>query len=629
MDESRVVRLRSAKPGRARGYRFGTGYVVAPGTVLTAAHVLGPLDAMPGAPACEILPAGANPVTGWLASARVAVDITTDLALITVANLAPDVPTASWGRLGPDATPVAWTAIGYPAAGNTAAGRQKETVWGEVSPASERDAGRLALVLRSRRAADTTTDTGATRSGWSGLSGAAVFSGQWLVGVVIEVPARFSGSLTGRRIEALGDHPDLFAAVGSPTFPVIEAPPPATAPAAMDQGPVSAALRTYLRTEQFASTIAERTQHFVGRTWVFNQVQQLLDDPAVPGGYILIVGEPGIGKTAIAAELVRRYGWPHHFNIATQNIRTASDFLGDVCAQLIVRYGLDRRDVPASALTDSGLLVELLAEAVARVANGTRVVVLVDALDESDVTGLAPGANRLLLPRTLPPGVFVVVTSRELTDQRLTVDHPHPVPVRDDDPRNLADAEEYIMAFLAGHQAEFNVRLAEWDVEREEFVGELVARSEGNFMYLTHVLPSIANGALARQELDSVDQLPQGLQGYYRQHWRAMRAIDETRFETVQRPILCMLAISPEPVTVAELSDWAQLPRGRVRMVLREWREFIEDDATGRRFRLYHTTFAEFLDEEEDLAYYRDLMVQSALARIPGLDLGGRIDASP
>jgi hypothetical protein len=185
------------------------------------------------------------------------------------------------------------------------------------------------------------------------------------------------------------------------------------------------------------------------------------------------------------------------------------------------------------------------------------------------------------------------------------------------------------MAFLAGHQAEFSVRLAEWGVEREGFVGELVARSEGNFMYLTHVLPSIASGALARKGLDSVDQLPLGLQGYYRQHWRAMRAIDESRFETVQRPILCMLAISPEPVTVAELSDWARLPRGRVRTVLREWREFIEDDGTGRRFRLYHTTFAEFLDEEEDLAYYRDLVVDSALARIPGLDLGGRIDASP
>lgn len=627
MDESRVVRLRSAKLGRARGYRFGTGYVVAPGTVLTAAHVLGPLDAMPGALACEVLPAGADPVTGWLASARVTVDATTDLACVTVADLAPDVPTVSWGRLGRDATPVAWTAIGYPAAGNTAAGRQKETVWGEVSPASERDAGRLALVLRSRRAADTTTDTGATRSGWSGLSGAAVFSGQWLVGVVIEVPARFSGSLTGRRIEALGDHPDLFTAARSPTFPVIEAPPPA-APAAAGQGPVPAMLLSHLRTEQFASTIAERTQHFVGRAWVFDKVQQLLDDPAVPGGYILIVGEPGIGKTAIAAELVRRHAWPHHFNIATQNIRTATDFLGDVCAQLIVRYGLGRRDVPASALTDSGLFVELLAEAVARVPKGARVVVLVDALDESDVTGLAPGANRLLLPRTLPPGVFVVVTSRDLADQRLTVDHPYPVPVRDDDSRNLADAEEYVNAFLADHQAEFSVRLAEWGIGRDEFVGELVARSEGNFMYLTHVLPSIANGALAREGLDSVDQLPHGLQGYYHQHWRAMRAIDETRFETVQRPVLCMLAISPEPATVAELSDWAGLPRGRVRTVLREWREFIEDDGTGRRFRLYHTTFAEFLDEEEDLAYYRGLVVQSALARIPRLDLGSRIDVS-
>jgi hypothetical protein len=72
-------------------------------------------------------------------------------------------------------------------------------------------------------------------------------------------------------------------------------------------------------------------------------------------------------------------------------------FLENVCSQLIIRYELDHRVLPAEASQDSAFLSRLLAEAKAKAHDG-KVVVAVDALDEAEDVGLPPDANRLLLP---------------------------------------------------------------------------------------------------------------------------------------------------------------------------------------------------------------------------------------
>ena len=57
-------------------------------------------------------------------------------------------------------------------------------------------------------------------------------------------------------------------------------------------------------TLDFSSLIAERTQHFSGRGWVFERINQWLADPN-GGRVFLLAGGPGTGKTAIAARLAQ------------------------------------------------------------------------------------------------------------------------------------------------------------------------------------------------------------------------------------------------------------------------------------------------------------------------------------
>jgi hypothetical protein len=386
----------------------------------------------------------------------------------------------------------------------------------------------------------------------------------------------------------------------------------------------SAPLSTYMRLEEFQTLVAERTRDFVGRDFIFAAIDAALRDPEFSSGYILVQGEPGIGKTALMAQLVRQRGYIHHFNIAPQNIRSPKDFLGNVCAQLMVRYGLGYTTLPERALIDSGVLSDLLQEAAAR-AGGAPVVVLVDALDEAEDRGLPANTNRLYLPAVLPAGIFFVVTTREQHDYRLSVDRRRDIYLKQNDPQNESDVLRYVRAFIAGHRAQMERRMTEWGVDAGEFAQVMQEKSQGNFMYLVHVLRDIRDGQLTRVTVDEIRKLPSGLREYYQRHWRTMKEQDRDRFERLYEPIVCTLAVVQEPVTIVQLTAWtkritgAALSPRRIKEVIDEWRQFLNEDHSTERapsYRIYHASFQDFLREEVGLAFYHDAVAQTALDKI-------------
>jgi hypothetical protein len=87
-------------------------------------------------------------------------------------------------------------------------------------------------------------------------------------------------------------------------------------------------------------------------------------------------------------------------------------------------------------------------------------VVVVDALDEAEDTGLAPSANRLYLPRTLPAGVFFILTTREEADYRLDIDNEAEIWLRDDDPANEKDVARCIEVFMETHEQAMRERIS-------------------------------------------------------------------------------------------------------------------------------------------------------------------------
>src|SRR5262249_35070767 len=94
-----------------------------------------------------------------------------------------------------------------------------------------------------------------------------------------------------------------------------------------------APLSSLIRAREFRALVDERTRSFVGRDFVFAAIDQSLRDDDFASGYIVIQGEPGIGKTTLLGQLVKTRGYVHHFNVSGLGIQSAQAFLSNVCAQ--------------------------------------------------------------------------------------------------------------------------------------------------------------------------------------------------------------------------------------------------------------------------------------------------------
>ena len=124
-------------------------------------------------------------------------------------------------------------------------------------------------------------------------------------------------------------------------------------------------------------------------------------------------------------------------------------------------------------------------------------------------------------------------------------------------------------------------------------------------MYVVQVLRGIADGTITPETFGRT--LPTGLNDYYRRHWRSMHSTNPDWFERAQRPVVCMLAVAPYPLTVEKLREWInnsgqfdQVDDRLVKRVLNEWRQFLEKtEGASPAWRLYHKSFTDFLGSED------------------------------
>jgi hypothetical protein len=346
----------------------------------------------------------------------------------------------------------------------------------------------------------------------------------------------------------------------------------------------------------YGDLIAERTAGFVGRRFAEKAVDGFLASRR--SGYLVIEGEPGIGKTTLLAQLVKTRTYPHHFVVATQGVTRSEQFLASICAQLIAKYRLDRPNwLPPEAIRDGIFLSELLGQA-ARGNDGEKIVIAVDALDEA-VTSADVRENVLFLPAHLPDGVFFIVSTRQRdrSDLRLQADALEFFRLDSGSDANLADVSLYLETFAA--RPALRARLSGLGLTVPDFVSALMDKAEGNFMYLHHVLPAFEEGRLGEEGLDS---LPAGLRAYYDSHWRQMKAEGGDEWFTYRQPVIVYLAAAMEPVSTRQLAAWTRIPFPRVADTLRLWREFIqvETESGMPRYRIYHTSFQDFLRSKEE-----------------------------
>jgi hypothetical protein len=349
----------------------------------------------------------------------------------------------------------------------------------------------------------------------------------------------------------------------------------------------------------FADYVEEKTRGFVGRAHVFAGVLEFLTNS--PRGYLTLIGEPGIGKSAIACELTRTMSCVAHFFIRSDGITKADQFYAFVGDQLRDRFGIDTTpgldDMPGMRLK------HWLTQAAASL-DGDKLVLVVDALDECDELDRQDRAGNLLfLPRLLPDGVYFVLLRRPLepTAYHIRLETEPGVANEEFDlmtfpSENRRDIEQYLRVYFDARPE--HAWLVHHGKSADEAVTLLSERSEDNFMFLRHVLPYLENHPTEF----APEHLPRGLREYYSGHWERMTATwrEKSEAESVFLTVY-VLAKARKPMTRGQIeATLRNVPASLVRTFIAQWREFLEETVKNEPiYRIYHASFAEFLAEQD------------------------------
>jgi Tetratricopeptide repeat/Trypsin-like peptidase domain len=271
-------------PAGARN--VGSGYFLDARRVLTAAHVVGAVGSRARVRSLgqrDSVPAEVS----WCHEDH-------DLALLELTG--DGVPGADWERAvfgfieGNDR--IACRAVGFPDAqmhrgdeGHLV--RDTEAIQGQIDPLTRVKAGSLLTVHIEGSVPEDPKDGQSTP--WAGISGAALFCGPVLVGVLLIDPPKFKRRLIATSLaEAAGD-PNLVAALGLRDAPELM---PVRAPAAGRPVTPEPTLEAPFVHVPFA-----RNPTFAGRTTLLDELE------AAPAGQAqALVGMGGVGKSRLAIE---------------------------------------------------------------------------------------------------------------------------------------------------------------------------------------------------------------------------------------------------------------------------------------------------------------------------------------
>ena len=376
----------------------------------------------------------------------------------------------------------------------------------------------------------------------------------------------------------------------------------------------------------FSEYILDRTARFSGRTWVFERIDQWLANSQ--SRYLLLTGEPGSGKTAIAARLAQfsqgsvdpsvhagelkpDFLAAVHFCAATTAMWVdPTSFTRSVSLQLAGQYPEFKNALVESGdrsvniqVTQTfhqgqnvtGVSLELSfgslnpqaafnaavvtpLAALYRSGFNKPVTILVDALDEALAFKGEVGILHLLRSiDELPQQVRFLLTSRrnnKIESEFLKADSIF-ISGEEFNQSNEQDIREFVKTSVMGspHQG---------DVE------EISAKAERNFQYARFLLKQLESDPTLQ-----IAGLPPGLDPLYSASLR--RTIGEKPWEDDFAPIMGLLSVARENLSAWQLQAYSGLQQRILAARLSDLRPFIEDGGRPPGYRLYHQSVIDFL----------------------------------
>jgi hypothetical protein len=357
--------------------------------------------------------------------------------------------------------------------------------------------------------------------------------------------------------------------------------------------------------------IVERHRDIIGRTNIKDAIKRRLSPG--PGGYIVVRGVPGSGKTALLSNLITELSpsvqsitLAHFLFRKGEAASSARVCLQCLLANLITRYSFQTEPIPGKLDLLAALLESVLHQVAARLeaqrlGRPPTEVLIIDALDAAD----NPTDVVRSLPKNLPENIFILVSSREgpqldllrtsIPPDRCVELSLDPDPAR---PEQLEDA----CAFLSN-------RFPTWS---RADIRVVVSAASGNFQVLDAFCSACPAAVKPDQALALARKLGRhsadSLTSIYRRFWEQLRSRAISQGPQIWNDVvslLGLLSVAYESLTEAQLLKLSETGTyGRLDVARSLVQEFLIEtagsDPSGvragtKRYTIYHDTFRDFL----------------------------------
>jgi len=366
-----------------------------------------------------------------------------------------------------------------------------------------------------------------------------------------------------------------------------------------------------LRPWDFGAFLQHKREGFTGRDWLFEDMAAWLDEGSAKS--LLILGDPGIGKSAIAAELIHknpegRVLAYHCCQSDTPETLEPGRFVRSIASMMASR-------IPEySARLDDTDIIELLSERASdrdpgsafergilsvlrdlpAPADGPRMLV-VDALDEATLHRGGTSIVDLLSTRIhrFPDWLRFLGTTRRdpnVLNSLSGLDY-HQLDAQDS--RNMEDLEAFVARRLS--REPLATRLEASGETAESVRKALTDNSSGNFLYVTFALDAVESG---RAGFEDLAQLPPGLLGQYQ--WFFQRQFGDGADRPAVEAVLAVLVAGQEALPARDLGLAAGLdPDLALPRVLRSLAPYLREEhphgEQAPRYQLFHKSLVDWL----------------------------------
>ena len=323
-----------------------------------------------------------------------------------------------------------------------------------------------------------------------------------------------------------------------------------------------------LTKSEFSGDIEYYVQRFQEgtREWVFDRVQNWLDDRSSQNRVMVISGNAGMGKSVIAAVICKRMQEAgrlsgSHFcqynnvryckpqlmiqSLACHFSHALPEYKQALVEQLSRNLGTDLNNMGVEEL-----FALLFKEPLCAVGDpGRNMLMVIDGLDESEYHGrnelLDVIANQFC---KLPIWIRFLVTTRPALNIAEKLKHLKPLKLKSNDAENIEDVRVFCLKKLQRVVKLENVG---------EFIEKLVLKSEGLMLYAHFLILAITENPSIFHEGDLVGSSPSGITAVYHSYFKRLELELLKELDVKEEHFLNLLSAitaSREPLPVGFLS---------------------------------------------------------------------------